>query len=129
MLASNPTKKSRPRPEDCYDPRVDNVISDVGELKEGLDECRDVKGRMQVLDERTAELLKKADKNSNALFGTNGTPGMNTRISNVERDVSEIKGGLQKVLWAIIIGGGGLFIEQIIQLILTHGPTAVNAAK
>lgn len=130
MLASSASKRIPTKPkyneqETIYDPRMEGVLDDINEVKKDLDECKDVKSKMEVLDERTNELMKRAQENRNALFGANGTPGVLTRLSNVEMSISDIK----RLVWAVLIGVVGVVIEQIVALILSHGPTIVNAAK
>lgn len=97
--------------------RVRDCEDNLKDYKEDLEECKDVRSDMKVLDERTQNLLTQSKKNGDAIFGSNGTKGILTRLSNLESSMADIK----KVGYALLIGVMGVFIELLINLILTHG--------
>lgn len=59
--------------------RLDDAEKDIKDIQSDLEECKDLKGQMQVLNERTQTLVTKATKSENAIYGTNGSPGMQAR--------------------------------------------------
>lgn len=129
MLASNAPKRAvtKPRkiePEIAYDPRVEGIFEDISEVRKDLEECKDVKSKMDVLDERTKVLITQATENRAAIFGTANQPGINTRMTTLENKLEEVKqfvGEVKKVGIGVLVAVLGIFIELLIQLILSHG--------
>lgn len=110
------------------EPRLEILEQEVVEIKTDLEECKDVKSRMDVLDERTQNLTNLAQRNGNAIFGTNGSPGILTRLKSVEdkldqvsKDVKDFVGDVKKLGYGVLVLIIGVFIELLIQLILSHG--------
>jgi len=113
---------TKPRKDMESSARIGIIEQDIGDMKVDIEECKDIKNKMATLEERAAELMIKARENRNAIFGTNGSPGVLSRLSNVESNTSDMK----KIMWTVLIGVIGVIIEQIIQLVLTHGPQLVK---
>lgn len=131
MTLPNPKRMpTRPRPEIAFETRIDLVEKDVADIKIDLDECKDIKSKMDVLEERTGQLQKFAEQNRNAIFGANGQPGILTRIQNVENKIDKVSddvkgfvGDVKKVGYGIMVLVIGVFIELLVQLLLQHGGT------
>jgi len=73
--------------------RLDTVVADLTEIKEGMAERKGVARNCQAMNE----------KHERILIGENGTPGMVADVAEIKRDHATARARL-KTAWAIIIG-------------------------
>ena len=120
---------SRGRLPETNKTKIVELEKDLSNIRKDLDECRDLRGQMDVLNERTQTILQKATKNENAISGSNGNKGMKERLTAVESSIDKVKedvSSFKKVGYAVLIAVIGIFMELFVQLILAHGEIFVR---
>jgi len=96
----------------------DNPVTII-ELKQALEpitrEVNDARRDVADMQRAISEVKSRADKSYLYLFG-NGEPGLDERVRNIERAISEARGAVR---WLIVVIGGYVIV-RVAEIILSH---------
>jgi HEAT repeat protein len=78
-------------------------------------EVNDARRDVADMQRAISEVKSRADKSYLYLFG-NGEPGLDERVRNIERAISDARGAVR---WLIVVIGGYVVVKAV-EIILSH---------